>query len=313
MDGLDIPPHDPDFLKDVIEGLSGAQKSVPSRWLYDQYGSELFERITELPEYYPTRTERAILVAYATAMAHEIGPGATLIEYGAGAAVKTRLLLDALSAPCAYAPVDISENFLKDTVVSLRADYPQLPIIPVIGDFLSPIDLGSVPTEGRVGFFPGSTIGNLTDAEIIHFFRSASQSLGREAKFLLGFDLRKSESILIPAYDDAEGVTAAFNLNLLTRINRELDGTFDLSGFKHEARWNDGASQVEMHLVSVRDQTCTVAGQSFAFRRGESIHTEISRKFSLEALRETLSRSGWSIARTWQDPDAYFCLALLAQ
>lgn len=303
---------DPAFAREVLEGLSRPQKAISSKWLYDRRGSELFEEITQLEEYYPTRTETAILEAHAADMAARIGPGAVIVEYGAGAAVKTRHLLDALERPRAYAPMDISEDFLKLSAADVAADYPGLDVVPIIGNFLDPPDLSSLPDGPRCGFFPGSTIGNLTDAQITAFLTGARRTLGPDAKFLLGFDLRKPADILVPAYDDARGVTAAFNLNLLKRMNRELGAGFDLAAFAHEARWNDAAGQIEMHIVSLRDQRVEVAGRSFDFAEGETIHTEISRKFSQPALEATLAAAGWRVAARWLDEKSYFCVALLA-
>ncbi|MEL6284709.1 MAG: L-histidine N(alpha)-methyltransferase [Pseudomonadota bacterium] len=302
---------DPAFLNDVLEGLAKPQKAVSSRWLYDQRGSELFEEITHLKEYYPTRTERSILATHAGDMAARIGQGAVVIEYGAGAAVKTRLLLDTL-APKAYAPLDISADFLREAASGLADDYPGIAIIPLVGNFLEPTDTSGLPAGPRCGFFPGSTIGNLTDGEIASFFEVARTTLGPDGQFLLGFDLKKDPAVLVPAYDDAQGVTAAFNLNLLTRINRELGGDFSLDRFRHEARWCDRESRIEMHIVSACDQSVTVAGRVFAFDEGETIHTEISRKFTIAALSKSLGATGWRVDATWQDPKGYFCMALLA-
>lgn len=306
------PASDPAFQREVLAGLALPQKAISSKWLYDQRGSELFEAITQLEEYYPTRTETAILTAHAGDMARRIGGGAVIVEYGAGAAVKTRLLLDALAAPAVYAPLDISEDFLKLSAATLAADYPDLDVVPIVGNFLDRVDLPTLPLANRCGFFPGSTIGNLTDAQIVQFFRTARACLGAEAKMLLGFDLRKSPDVLVPAYDDAKGITADFNLNLLARINREIGADFDLSAFAHEARWNDEASQIEMHIVSRRAQMVTVAGQRIEFAAGETIHTEISRKFTVESLSATLAESDWGFEASWLDERSYFCMALLA-
>lgn len=301
------------FAADALAGLASKPKSLPSRWLYDRRGSELFELITKLPEYYPTLTETAILRAAADDIADLIGPRAQLVEYGAGASTKTRILLGTLSEMVAYVPIDISSGFLAGTVASLANDYPDLLITPIAEDFTQPVTIErSDPTLGRtVGFFPGSTIGNLDDIEIAAFLSNARASLGPDALFLLGADLRKSPKILVPAYDDADGVTAAFNLNLLTRINRELDGTFELDGFAHEARWNDRDSRIEMHLVSRQHQSVSVLDRRFEFSRGESIHTENSRKFRTEDIERLAESGGWMLARTWFDPDRLFCVALL--
>lgn len=299
--------------RDVLEGLSRPQKAIPSRWLYDRRGSQLFEEITQLEEYYPTRTETAIFKAHAGEIAEALGPGAVLVEYGAGALVKTRILLDAMQAPGGYVPIDISGPFLKEAAKDLDADYPGLSVFPVVADFTRPVDVSGAPgkPDQRVGFFPGSTIGNLDNEQIIDFFRAARQSLGPQARFILGADRKKDTSILIPAYDDAEGVTAAFNLNLLTRINRELGADFDETGFAHEARWNEAASRVEMHLVARRAMEVSVCGEEFSFESGETIHTEISRKFELGALDRLLEASGWRRLKTWTDWRGYFAVMLL--
>ena len=299
------------FLRDVVEGLAKPQKTLPCQYFYDHKGSELFEQITELPEYYPTRTEIGILTERAGTMSQVIGPDALLVEYGAGASTKTRILLDALQSPAGYVPIDVSEAFLLETAARLRTEYPDLSVHPIVGDFM--LDLG-LPTElgGRpVGFFPGSTIGNLSDPEIDQFLRAARQLLGSESRFLIGLDLRKAPEILIPAYDDAAGVTAAFNLNLLKRINRELGANFDLSGFQHQAIWNDDKSRIEMHLRSLRQQVVSVGSRPVSFSAGETIHTENSRKFVLEHFLKLAESTGWTLSETWMDRSDYFAIVML--
>ena len=320
MDGSDAPaPKDTNavFLKDVLDGLSKPQKSIPSRWFYDQAGSELFEQITELPEYYPTRTEIGILKDNVTEIAEMIGQGSLLIEYGAGASTKTRILLDALGNMAGYVPIDVSEDFLLYTADALRADYPDLSVFPVVGNFMSQITLPDLPSDSKTsdrktGFFPGSTIGNLDDDDIEAFLNNAHDLLGAGNQFLLGIDLRKSPDILIPAYADAQGVTAAFNLNLLTRLNTDLGADFNLDAFRHEARWNDAASRIEMHLVSRRDQIVSIDGKSFEFQRGETIHTENSRKFSIETLTPVFEKTGWTLKKTWSDTGNLFAVVMLS-
>ncbi|WOI52708.1 L-histidine N(alpha)-methyltransferase [Parvularcula sp. LCG005] len=303
-------PENP-FLADVLTGLNEPQKSLPCRWLYDKRGSHLFEEITELPEYYPTRTERSILTACASAVADHVGPGAVMVEYGAGSSIKTRLILDALSDPSLYVPIDVSSAYLDDTARQFEADYETLQVTPVVGDFLSPVDLPRGEGAGRrVGFFPGSTVGNLSDDEIDRFLRHARRTLGDNGMLLIGVDLRKSEDVLVPAYDDEQGVTAAFNLNILRRINRELDADFDLEAFQHEARWNDEKSRIEMHLVSVKDQDVHLADQTIHFTKGETIHTENSRKFSLDQISAMAARTGWRVADSWTDAKDYFSVQL---
>lgn len=301
------------FYSDVVAGLSQDQKTLPCRWLYDQRGSELFEAITDLPEYYPTRTEVAIFKQHLPAMAAAIGSQAHVVEFGAGAGTKTRLLLDALTAPKSYVAIDISADFLASSMASLAAAYPALEVISRVGDFMQSAEMATMqlPEGNRLAFFPGSTIGNLLDDEIIAFLRSVRTALGEDGQFLIGFDLVKSEDILVPAYDDAAGVTAAFNLNLLTRINLELDGSFDLESFTHEARWNDRDGRIEMHLVSGRVQTVGVNGDLFNFKAGETIHTENSRKFKMDSFIALTAEAGWTFKETWTDDKGYFAVALM--
>ena len=301
---------DPAFLADVLAGLSAQPKTLPCRWLYDERGSELFEDITQLPEYYPTRTEQQILEDNLPGIAALIGPGAEVIEYGSGASVKTRALLDALDAPRVYRPVDISEDFLFSAASELSRDYPGLVVEPFAGDFLSGGPVASEDARPVLGFFPGSTIGNLSDEEITDFLTATRQRLGAGAHFLFGADLAKSPDVLVPAYDDAAGVTAAFNLNILTRINRELGGDIEVNRFHHEARWNAEESRIEMHIVSDAAQRVAIAGERFDFAKGETIHTENSRKFTRERLAALLARAGWRLEQSWTDAKDWFLVAL---
>ncbi|WP_156807779.1 L-histidine N(alpha)-methyltransferase [Henriciella marina] len=309
MDGEGSDP----FRNDVISGLSRKPKSLPSRWLYDEKGSALFDEITELPEYYPTRTELKILRNKAGEMAEAIGPHAVIIEYGAGSLLKVRILLDALDRPRAFVPVDISASHLHAAAEGLNEDYPELIVDPIASDFMAN-NLGEAlpETPGRnVGFFPGSTVGNLSDAEIKRFLSNVRSDLGDTSCFIIGVDQPKSPDILIPAYDDAQGVTAAFNLNLLTRINRELKGDFDPGAFEHEARWNAEDSRIEMHLRSLKRQRVRVAGEVFDFEQGETIHTENSRKIALDRFEAMAAGCGWTLKRTWKDEDGLFAVLLL--
>ncbi|MEL7033414.1 MAG: L-histidine N(alpha)-methyltransferase [Pseudomonadota bacterium] len=299
------------FRMDVVRGLSKPQKTLPCQYFYDEAGSILFEQITELEEYYPTRTEISILNEHIDEIAATLGPGVLLVEYGAGASTKTRILLDHLVDPSGYVPIDVSETFLLHTADGLRRDYPDLAVHPIVGDFMIRLGLPSDISGQPVGFFPGSTIGNLSDTDIDTFMRAARALLGKSGQFLIGVDLRKSPDILIPAYDDAAGVTAAFNLNLLTRINRELGVDFDLSAFAHRAIWNDRASRIEMHLESLSEQQVKIGQDQFFFAAGETIHTENSRKFDLETLTTQMSAAGWHSMRVWTDPKAYFAVILL--
>lgn len=284
------------YQSDLLRTLPG--RRINSWWLYDERGSELFEAITELPEYYPTRTEAALFDAHAPAMARSLGRGASVVEYGAGAAVKTRQLLSALDAPRAYRPVDVAEDFVRASAENLARDYPGLDVEPVIGSFLDPLDFGVDGHANAVGFFPGSTIGNLDDAEIVSLMAHARAHLDR---FLLGVDLAKDPAVLEAAYDDAMGVTAEFNLNLLARANREAESDFDLDSWAHRAVWNARASRIEMRLESLRDQTVRVGGTAFGFARGETLLTEISRKFTPEQLAPLLGEAGWTLREVWAD------------
>jgi len=300
------------FLNEVLEGFSKQVKSLSPRWLYDDAGSALFEQITELPEYYVTRVETTILTKSTPDFAQAIGPEASVVEYGAGAAVKTRHLLDALERPANYYAIDISADHLTGALAGIDQDYPDLTVHPVPGDFLSDDLKFEVGTNGNnVGFFPGSTIGNLTDEQISAFMSQARKLLGPQSWFLLGADLRKDPSILIPAYDDAAGVTARFNKNLLVRINRELRGTIEVDQFAHEARWNEHHGRIEMHLESLEDQTFTIAGERFRMQQGETIHTENSRKFHITDVEELARANGWEPALHRSDPYGLFAVILL--
>jgi len=301
------------FRRDVLEGLALSQKTIPARWLYDDRGSELFEDITKLDEYYPTRTERAILERHAGDIAQKLGPRASLIEYGAGAGIKTEIVLDALDDPELYVPIDIAGDFLEASAERLRGRFPALDVHPVVGDFTDDIDLpDSLPDEGRrCGFFPGSTIGNLDPKDAVTFLKRMRGHVGRGGRAVLGADLKKPIEDLRRAYDDSEGVTAAFNQNLLIRINRELGGDFPNDAFHHEARWNDAESAVEMHLVADREVSVSVAGQSFDFHEGETIHTESSRKYDRESLGKLAGSAGWEVESFWTDDKDRFSVTML--
>jgi dimethylhistidine N-methyltransferase len=295
------------FRQDVLAGLSMHRKSLPCRWLYDERGSELFEQITQLKEYYPTRVETGILRENAAEIAAFVGKGATLIEYGAGAGIKTEILIAALEAPRLYVPVDISGDFLDQAVISLRHRFPTIGIWPIVADFTGDFEIpAGIPVKGRSAFFPGSTVGNLDHAETVSFLRRVRRHVGAKGTVVIGADLTKDIRILLAAYNDRQGVTAAFNLNLLARINRELDADFRLERFAHEARWNSGNSAVEMHLVSREAQTVTVSGQRFDFEAGESIHTETSRKYTVSTLSAIVESAGWYIEEMWTDPRQSF-------
>ena len=301
--------RDEGLLADALDGLTSTPKSLPPKWFYDRRGSELFERITELPEYYPTRTEAAILRDHAARLGRLVPDGGALVELGSGASVKTRTLLDAGHHFGAYVPVDISEGFLLATAKGLRALYPELAIHPVVGDFTGPVDLPEAVVEmPKVGFFPGSTIGNLEPAEAVALLSRARGWPGARA-FILGADLVKDEAELIAAYDDAQGVTAAFNRNLLERLNREAGTDFDLSTFRHEARWT--GDRIEMHLISTRPQRVRLEGRDIHFAAGESIHTESCRKYTARALDDLAAASGWRVEDLLTDGAARFAVAIL--
>jgi L-histidine Nalpha-methyltransferase len=303
-----------DFADAVRRGLAQPQKTIPARFFYDHEGSELFEAITSLPEYYPTRTEIGILTAHADAIATAIGPGRAVIEFGSGSSAKTPLLLRAI-APAAYVPVDISAEFLHLSAATLAAAFPGLAVLPVAADFTAPFRLpAGIAGLPRLGFFPGSTIGNLAPAAAIDLLRGFAATLGPQSWLAIGFDLApgpgKSPAILEAAYDDAQGVTAAFNLNLLHRINRELGGTVNTGDFAHRAVWNADLGRIEMHLVAVRDTHFTAAGAGFSLAAGETIHTENSYKWTLAEARLMARASGWAPVAAWTDADARFSLHL---
>jgi L-histidine Nalpha-methyltransferase len=301
---------DPRFRADVLAGLAARPRAIPARWFYDRRGSELFEAITDLPEYYPTRAERMALARIGPELAALTGPGRAVVEFGSGSSTKTPLLLDAV-APAAYVPIDISGDFLRQSAAALATRFPTLPVLPLEADFTAPLSLPpQVLDLPKLGFFPGSTIGNLAPPEAVDLLRAMRGSLGEGAQLLIGMDRIKAAKTLIAAYDDAAGVTAAFNLNLLARINRELDGTLPLDGFAHQARWNDAAARIEMHLVATRDLGFTVAGQRFDMEEGETIHTENSHKYGQRDARLLLAAGGWTPLAEWTDPDALFAVFL---
>lgn len=310
---VDLAPEVVSFRDAVLYGLARSPKSIPPMYFYDATGSALFERICELPEYYPTRTETAILRQHAADIAARIGPAVHLIEYGSGGLQKVRPLLDALDAPTAYSPVDISAEHLHAAAQQLATEYPEIEVTAIVADYSRPF---SVPrpqraTRTRAALFLGSTIGNFAPDEALGFLRQAARRLTGGGCLLLGADLRKDPSRLHAAYNDSAGVTAAFNLNLLTRINRELGGTFDPASFDHYAFYNPGFGRIEMHLVSRQALRITVAGRSFSFGQGESVHTENSYKFTIEGLQDLARRAGFEPEDVWLDDERLFSLHLL--
>lgn len=307
---LDENGVDRAFSADVLQGLSEAQKAIPARWLYDDAGSQLFEDITQLPEYYPTRSEREILEARGAEFAALIGPDRAVVEFGSGSSVKTPLLLSAID-PAAYVPLDISGDFLRASSAELAAKFPGLPVYPVEADFMRRVELpAEVTGMPNLGFFPGSTIGNMVARTAVDLLRTMRETLGEGSKLLIGMDLIKDREVLIAAYDDAAGVTAEFNLNLIRRINRELDADIPVDALRHEARWNDEFARIEMHLVATRDLQFTVSGKPFGMREGESIHTENSHKFNRRTGNTLLLAGGWTPVQRWTDSEERFSLVL---
>lgn len=298
------------FRFDVLQGLSRPQKALPSRWLYDPRGCELFEEITRLPEYYPSRTETKILWKYAAEIAEFCGPEVNLLEYGAGAGIKTEILIGALESPQVYVPVDIAAGFLELTAHRMRRQFQSLTVHPVAADFTADFSMpaGCLGDGRTVAFFPGSTIGNLDGREAGALLHRMRRHVGPRGAVILGVDLRKDLKVLLPAYDDSAGITADFNRNILLRINRELEGHFQPSQFRHVARWNPFEGAVEMHLESPIDQVIAIAGKGFAFRRGESIHTESSRKYEIRGFSEFARHHGWHTQRLWTDPHRQFAV-----
>jgi dimethylhistidine N-methyltransferase len=300
------------FLDDVLAGLSRPQKSLSPKYFYDAEGSRLFEAICELDEYYPTRTEIGLLRSAASEIAGLLPAGAALVEFGSGASLKTRILLDAAPQLGAYVPIDISPEALSEAAEAIRRDYPGLVVAPLAEDFTTALQLpAEIAGRPAAGFFPGSTIGNFTPEEAHRFLLGARRLLGAGAQFLVGVDMVKPERELVAAYDDALGVTAAFNKNLLARINRELGGDFDLDAFDHRARWNAGESRMEMHLESLKDQQVEIAGQRFRFAAGETLHTENSHKFTVEGLARLAQAAGWRLERRWVSAHPAFAVVLL--
>jgi dimethylhistidine N-methyltransferase len=301
-----------EFRSAVLAGLSATPRAIPPKFLYDARGSALFDAICELPEYYLTRTETAILTDCAADIARLAGPGCMLVEFGSGSSVKSRLLLEAMKELETYVPIDISRQHLDATAARLRQDYPKLRVVPVCTDYMA---LDALPADGngarRIGFFPGSTIGNLVPHEAASFLRRARGLLGDDGALVLGVDLRKDAKRLHDAYNDSAGVTAAFTLNLLRRINRELDANFDLAAFAHEAFYDAAEGRIEIYLRSLRPQTVTVAGRTFQFAEGERVHAEYSYKYDDAAITALAKSGGFTIAQTWTDSSRLFAVVYL--
>ena len=294
------------FRDDVLSGLAAPIPAIPARWLYDLRGSELFDEITRLAEYYPTRTEMAIFHSAMTEIAGKVPKGSVVVEFGAGSQTKTPILLEAI-APAAYVPVDISGDYLEQSAAELQQRFPGLEVIPVVADFTRPFSLpGGIGHLPKVGFFPGSTIGNFVPWSATDLLRQFRELLGRGSQLLIGLDRVKLVDRLIAAYDDPGGVTAQFTLNLLTRVNRELDGDIPVDAYRHEARWNDILSRIEIHLVATRDVRFSVEGRPFSFAKGSSIHVENSHKYGPRGARVLLLAGGWTPIAEWTDPAGDF-------
>ena len=305
-----LDPQTLAFRDDVLAGLSAPIPAIPARWLYDHRGSELFDEITRLPSYYPTRTETKLLKDIMAEVATRVRPASAVVEFGAGSATKTPLLLEAIR-PVAYVPVDISGDYLEQSAADLQEQFPRLEVIPVVADFARPFSLpGGIDHLPKLGFFPGSTIGNFVPSSGTDLLRQFRNLLGQGAQLLIGLDRVKPVDRLIAAYDDPEGVTARFTLNILTRINRELDGDIPIDAFRHEARWNDILSRIEIHLVATRDVAFSVSGKRFAFAAGSSIHVENSHKYGQRGARLLLLAGGWTPIAEWSDAAGDFSLVL---
>ncbi len=302
-----------EFARDIHDGLGRHPKRLASKYFYDAKGSELFEAICEQPEYYLTRTELGILQDHAPAIAEAIGPRALLVEYGSGAGIKTRLLLDALVEPVGYVPVEISVSALDASVENLAEEFPEVDMLPVSADFTQPVDLPSPQQTARrtVVFFPGSTLGNFEQFEAIRLLRTMCIEMGPKGAAIVGIDLKKDSAILEAAYNDAAGVTRDFTLNLLTRINRELGADFDLSQFRHRARYNALAGRIETHIVSAVDQTVRVGDQTVSFVADEAMLVEYSCKYSHEDFAAMAAKAGLRVVQTWMDPEHWFAVQML--
>ena len=307
---LDDDGVDPKFREDVLQGLSEPQKAIPARWFYDDTGSELFEEITRLPEYYPTRAETEILTDHCAEFRELIGPARAVVEFGSGSSIKTPVLLGCIE-PAAYVPLDIAGDFLRASAEALSAKFPGLPVYPVEADFMRQVGLPpEVSAMPKLGFFPGSTIGNMVARTAVDLLRTMRATLGEGSQLLIGMDLIKDPAVLGAAYDDAAGVTARFNLNLAHRINRELGGTLPVDALRHVARWNDEYSRIEMHLEATRDIAFEVSGRTFTMAKGETIHTENSHKFSRRSSATLLLAGGWTPRQRWLDGEERFSLIL---
>ncbi len=313
LEVTDQAPAREEFLRDALGGLQASPKTLPCKYFYDERGSKLFDDICELPEYYPTRTELGIMERHGDDMAAVLGPACLVVEYGSGSSMKTRLLLDRLEEPAGYVPVDISREHLLASAAALAAEYPTLEVLPVCADFTQPFELPAPSRSPKrtAVYFPGSTIGNFTTDQAEGLLRQVRELVGPGGSLLIGVDLVKEASVLERAYDDAAGVTAAFNLNLLERMNRELGADFDVERFRHRAVWCAEPSRIEMHLVSETDQTVQLGARSISFAAGESICTEHSHKYSRESFAAIAGRAGLDVERIWTDDAELFSVQAL--
>ena len=308
----DYRPDDEEMLSEALEGLLATPKTLPCKYLYDEKGSDLFQQICQLPEYYPTRTEIHLLKSIAGEIAELIGPACQMIEYGSGSSEKMHIVLRALIEPESFTAVDISKEHLLSVTKALSKEFPKLKVHAVSADFVHPFSVPEMIGDGlRVGFFPGSTIGNFTYDAAIDFLQGTREVVGRSGAMLVGLDLKKDERILHAAYNDAQGVTAAFNMNLLARLNSELGATFKLSKFCHEAFYNAEIGRIEMHLKSLSDQTVRLGREVISFEKNETIHTENSYKYGLDEFMELAERAGYKTLKSWRDPDNLFGICFL--
>lgn len=301
------------FRQDVIDGLSADPRSLPSKYFYDRQGSQLFDQICELDEYYPSRTETQIMADSVEEIADKLGPRIRLIEYGSGSSIKTRLLLEHLDQPVAYLPVDVSEQHLRETADRLAEEYPAVEIMPVAADFTGPfqVPVPPKPAARTCVFFPGSTIGNFKPSKARDLLASIGEKCGTAGALLIGIDLLKDLAILHAAYNDREQVTAAFNKNILLRINHELGADFDLDQFEHLAFYDQDKQRIEMHLRSTDEQIVSINGHRFEFAIGDTIRTELSHKYTIREFSELAAGAGWQVQQVWTDPQQYFAVILL--
>ena len=308
----DARPDEDEMRSEVLSGLQSSPKTLPCKYFYDEKGSDLFQQICELPEYYPTRTETQLLKSIAPEIATLIGPGCQMIEYGSGSSEKMHIVLSALIEPESFAAVDISKEHLLSVTEALPKQYPGLVVHAISADFTQPFDVPAMTGEGRrVGFFPGSTIGNFTHQGAVEFLTQARDVVGSNGIMLIGVDLKKDERILNAAYNDSQGITAAFNLNLLEHLNTELGATFDLEQFRHHAFYNAGIGRIEMHLISLCEQAVSIGNNVISFQKDETIHTENSYKYSLDEFITLAAKAGFESLKTWSDPDDLFGIHFL--